>query len=124
MLAQLNEIGIVQLVQWDVLLFVYSHGTSIASAQNISRLLGYSKADVGSALEFLSSAGLIERSRNANGVRIYQFARTSPDDLRLRALDELMNMTKGRHGRLLLIKQLRQGAIGKDRLWRSPLHLA
>jgi hypothetical protein len=113
---QLNELGIGSLAEWDVLAFINSHGTSIASAENISRLLGYSKASVGAALDSLTSAGLIQRSRNSNGVRIYQPAALE-GDLRQRALHELMQMGEGRDGRLLLIKHLGQNVT------RNPLSL-
>ena len=117
----LDILGIVNFAQWDVLAFIYSHGTNIASAEYIARLLGYTKAAVGAALDSLTAAGLVQRSRNSNGVRIYKFARL-PDEMRQRSLDELLEIAHGREGRLMLIKHLRRDITGKTPQRRGPLH--
>jgi DNA-binding MarR family transcriptional regulator len=70
----LETLRIYNLADWDVLVFVYRHGTSLVSAEQIARLLGYGKTAVGAALESLTSTGLVQRSRNSHGVRLYQFA--------------------------------------------------
>jgi DNA-binding transcriptional ArsR family regulator len=120
----LTTLGIAHLAEWDVLAFIYSHGTSLASAEKIASLLGYNKAAVGSALDSLTAKGLVHRSRNSRGVRLYQFVGTGPDDPPQHALEELMKVAEEREGRLLLVKHLRQAAMGKDVRERGGLHLA
>ena len=36
-------VGISLLSEWDVLVFVYRHGASLTSAEQIARLIGYEK---------------------------------------------------------------------------------
>jgi DNA-binding MarR family transcriptional regulator len=112
-----------RLADWDVLAFVSRHGTSLASAERISRLVGYSKATVGAALDSLTSTGLVQRSRNSHGIRLYRLALTE-GDVRLRALEEVMQVVNDRKGRLLLINHLRQTVTRKERRERGGLHLA
>jgi hypothetical protein len=114
----LNALRICHLVEWDVLVFIYHHGTSLASAEKISHLLGYRKAAVSAALASLDSKGLLQRSRDSCGIRLYQIAATFQDDSRRYSLEELMNVAGERKGRLLVISHLQHGAgAGKLRLW-------
>jgi DNA-binding MarR family transcriptional regulator len=122
--AHLETLGISQIAEWDVLAFIYRHGTSLASAEQIARLFGYGKAAVGAALESLTSTGLVQRSRNSRGVRLYRFTAAGPEDSRQRALEELMKAAEERQGRLLLIGHLRQAVAGKQQRGRGGLHLA
>jgi DNA-binding MarR family transcriptional regulator len=102
----LATVGMEVLCQWDVLVFLYRHQTSLVSAEQIARLLGYATSAVGATLDNLESLGLVERSRAAQGVRLYQF--TAPTDPpRGDALDQLMTCTDSRAVRLLLAKKLR-----------------
>jgi DNA-binding MarR family transcriptional regulator len=120
----LSTLGIAHLAEWDVLAFIHSHGPSLASAEKIAALLGYSKPDVGSALDSLTAHGLVQRSRNSHGVRLYQFTDAgSNDGLRI-ALEELMKIAENRQGRLLLAGQLRQNGRSADLRGRKGLHLA
>lgn len=118
----LNTLGVACLAEWDVLAFIYLHGTSLASAEQIARLLGYNKAIVGAALDFLTTSSLIRRSRNSQGARLYQLAAAVPGDSRQRILEELMTVMDDRAGRLLLIRHLRPS--GKDSRRPGGLHLA
>jgi len=118
----LSTLGIVHLAEWDVLAFIYRHGTSLAGAERIASLLGYSRSVVGSALDSLTGKRLVQRSRNSRGVRIYQFIGAVPDVSLQLALDELMKVAGERPGRLLLIKHLKQAAAGKNQ--RGGLQLA
>ena len=124
MVKHLNTLGIAHLAEWDVLAFIYRHGTSLASAEKISSLVGYCKAEVGSAIDSLTAKGLVQRSRNSRGVRFYQFIGAAPDGSRRKSLDELMEVAEEREGRLLLIRHLRQDADAKDLRKRGGLHLA
>jgi DNA-binding MarR family transcriptional regulator len=120
----LGTLGIEHLAEWDVLAFVYHHGTSIANAEQISSLVGYTKAIVGVALESLTAKGLVQRSRNAHGVRLYRTVRAVPGDPLQLALEELLKIAEDRQGRLLLSRHLRHATSGRDLRGRGGLHLA
>src|SRR5229473_1778163 len=67
----LKTLGIESLCQWDVLVFLYRHQSSLVSAEDIARFLGYATVEVVAALDSLESSGLVERSRVSQGVRLY-----------------------------------------------------
>lgn len=119
-----EALRIYQIAEWDVLAFLSRHGPTLASAEHIARLLGYSRVKVGSALDLLTANGLVERSRSSNGVRLYRFAAFIASDSQRLSLNELINMGKDRKGRLLFIRHLRQISSEKDLRERSGLHLA
>src|SRR5215472_16125997 len=74
----LKTLGVESLPQWDVLVFLCRHLTSLVGAEHIARLLGYETGAVVAALDSLESLGLVNRSRVDQGVRLYQFA--TPED--------------------------------------------
>jgi biotin operon repressor len=111
----LETLRIFNLTEWDVLAFICRHGTSLASAEQIARLLGYGKAAVGAALDSLTSIGLVKRSRNSRGVRLYQSAPAVSGDPRQSSLEELIKVAEERQGRLLLIGHLQRPAAGEQR---------
>jgi hypothetical protein len=76
----LKTLGIASLCQWDVLVFLYRHQTSLVSADFIARLLGYASGPVIAALEVLEFLGILERFRVSQIVRLYKF--TAPSDPR------------------------------------------
>jgi hypothetical protein len=51
----LNTLGIASLCQWDVLVFLYRHQTSLVGADFIARLLGYARARLSPPWTFWSS---------------------------------------------------------------------
>jgi hypothetical protein len=124
----LKTLGIESLCQWDVLVFQYRHQSSLVSTEHIVRFLGYASADVVAALNHLESSGLVERSRDTQGVRLYQVTRQVTgweDPARRDALERLLTFVDshtGRLVRLLLAERLR----GSDRLDPNksdfPLH--
>ena len=97
--------GISLLCDWDVFAFVYRHITSLASADQIARLVGYESTIVGEALDRLERQKLIERSRPSRGVRFYRVL-TSTDVDHGRCLRELITLSESRAGRLELAKRL------------------
>ena len=106
----LKTLGIESLCQWDVLVFLYRHQSSLVSAEHIARFLGYATAEVVAALDSLESSGLVERSRVSQGVRLYQL--TAPaDPTRSDASERLMTLADSHTVRLLLARRLR----GSDR---------
>jgi len=75
-----KTLGITTKCQWDVLIFLYRHQTSLVGADFIARLLGYANGASVAALEVLEGLGLVVRSRLSQIVRLYQF--TPPYTLR------------------------------------------
>jgi DNA-binding transcriptional ArsR family regulator len=106
----LQTLGIESLCQWDVLVFLFRHQSSLVSAEHIARLLGYATGEVVAALDSLESSGLVERSRVSQGVRLYQ-ATAPADPTRRDALERLMTFADSHTVRLLLARRLR----GSDR---------
>jgi DNA-binding MarR family transcriptional regulator len=122
--GHLATLRINSLAEWDSLAFIYRHGTSLASPEQIAQLLGYNSSVIGAALDSLASTGLIERSRNTHGLRVYRLAVAVPGDPRQRALEELISVAEERRARLVLIRLLQQAATSKDRRESGGLHLA
>jgi DNA-binding MarR family transcriptional regulator len=107
--------GISLLSEWDVLAFVYSHGASLASSDQIARLIGYESTVVRAALDRLESENLIECSRPSSGVRFYRIP-ASTDAGRQRCLQQTVSLSETRAGRLLLAKRLKpEGRVGPRR---------
>jgi DNA-binding MarR family transcriptional regulator len=100
-----DSVGISLLCDWDVFAFVYRHVTSLTSADQIARLVGYESKVVGGALDRLERQKLIERSRPSRGVRLYRVL-TSKDIAHRRCLRELVTLSESRAGRLELAKRL------------------
>jgi DNA-binding IclR family transcriptional regulator len=119
-----EALKIYHIAEWDVLAFLSRHGPTLASAEHIARLIGYSRVKVGCALDLLTATGLVERSRSSNGVRLYRFAVFIASDSLRFSLRELMNAAKDRKGRLLFIRHLQQISSAKELRERSGLHLA
>ena len=106
----LKTLGVESLCQWDMLVFLYRHQTSLAGVELIANLLGYATEPVVAALDYLESLGLVQRSRVSQNVRRYQFSVPS-DPLRGDAFKRLLALADSRAGRVLLAKKLR----GDDR---------
>jgi len=102
----LEGLGISLLSEWDVLAFLYRHGVSLTTGDQIGRLIGYESAVVSDALDRLEREKLIERSRLLQGVRLHRIS-TSTNAGRRRCLLQLVSLSKSRAGRLLLAKQLK-----------------
>ena len=112
----LQTLGIESLCQWDMLVFLYRHQTSLVGVQLIANLLGYATEPVVAALDFLESRRLVQRSRVSRNVRMYQF--TAPPSVPPSeggervvgdALERLLALADSRAGRVLLSKKLRGG---------------
>jgi biotin operon repressor len=109
----LKTLGIDSLCQWDVLVFLYRHQSSLVSAEHIARFLGYGTAEVVAALDSLESSGLVERSRVSQGVRLYQLTEIPPTSASEagesgvgRALERLMTLVDSRTLRVLQARRL------------------
>ena len=105
---RLGTLGVSQLVEWDVLVFLYRHGTSLTSAAQIAHLLGADKMAVSGALDRLESLDLLQRSRGFQGIRLFRFLAPA-DPSRHSSVKELMSLAAKRPGRLQLLKHLDRG---------------
>jgi hypothetical protein len=122
--AWFRTLGLESLTQWDMLVFLYRHQTSLVGAEFIARLLGYATAPVVDALDVLESLGLVERSRALQGVRLYQFAQPA-DPPRRDAFARLTALAESRTGRLRLYKKLKpRNQTSQERLHASQRFLA
>jgi DNA-binding MarR family transcriptional regulator len=101
---------------------VYRHVTSLTTAEQIARLLGYESAAVGGALERLETQKLIESSRPSRGVRLYRVI-NSKDVEHQRCLQKLVSLSESRAGRIELARHLSpfsSGSLRGEALGRSP----
>lgn len=119
----LELVRISLLSEWDVLVFLYRHGTSLATAGQIGLLLGYGSVTVGKALDRLGSLGLVERSRSSQGVRLYRFAVPMNSTCR-QSMEQLLDLSENRSGRLIMARRLRERARSKQPHASAGLHLA
>ena len=104
----LKTLGIESLCQWDVLAFCHGHPMSLLGPAYLASLLGYEIGPVAAALDVLESQRLVERSRVAQGVRMYRF--TVPADPQRRdASERLFALANSRAGRVVLSTKLRAG---------------
>src|SRR6266446_8273778 len=103
----LKSLGISLLSEWDVLVFLYRHGTILTSAAQIANFLGHGSAPVIAALDRLESLGFIMRSRGSEGIRLYRFS-VPKDPSRCSCFMELMILAEKRTGRLLLLQHLQR----------------
>jgi hypothetical protein len=106
--SMLKTLGITSLCQWDVVVFLYRHQTSLLGANFIAHLLGYASDPVVAALDTLAFLGLVERSRVSQVARLYQFTVPS-DPLRRDAWMALLPLASHRAGRVRLAQHLRSG---------------
>jgi DNA-binding MarR family transcriptional regulator len=102
----LDDVGISLLSEWDILIFVYRHGASLASADQIARLIGYESSVVSYGLDRLEREKLIERSRPSQGVCFYRIL-ASMDAGHRRCLRQLISLSESRAGRLQLAERLK-----------------
>jgi DNA-binding MarR family transcriptional regulator len=101
-----DNVGVSLLCDWDVFTFVYRHVTSLTSADQIARLIGYESGVVGGALDRLERQKLIERSRPSRGVRLYSVLNSNDVEHRC-CLRKLVILSESRAGRLELAKRLK-----------------
>ena len=102
----LDGTGISLLSEWDVLIFVYRHGASLTSADQIARLIGYESKVVNDVLDRLEREKRIERSRPSRGVCFYRIL-ASMDAGHRRCFHRLIGLSESRAGRLQLAERLK-----------------
>jgi DNA-binding MarR family transcriptional regulator len=102
----LSRMGISLLSEWDMLAFVFRHGPSLTSTEQIARLIGYESTVVDAALDRLESEKLIERVGFSSAVRLHRML-VSTDAGHRRCLQQLVRLSENRAGRILLTKILK-----------------
>jgi hypothetical protein len=102
----LESLGVSLLIDWDVLIFVFHHGVTLSSADQMARCLCWESTRIGNALGRLESLMLIETSRRSRGVRFYRVV-VSPEGSRQSCFQQLLSLTGNRAGRLMLAKILK-----------------
>lgn len=103
----LETLGINEICQLDVLVFLHHHRTALLSAEQMAGFMCHGSAAVVAALDHLESLRIVERSRLSQGARIYQVI-PLPDGPRGRAFQELMALMESRAGRLAITEKLRE----------------
>src|SRR5262245_55334895 len=105
--AMLVRLGIETMAQWDLLVFLVRHDSSLLGMEDLARLTGYPVESIITALEVLESRRLVERSRIAQTIRLYRV--TPPvESHRSRALEQLLRLNGHRQGRALLSRNLQK----------------
>jgi DNA-binding MarR family transcriptional regulator len=107
--GRLEIVRISQLCEWNVLTFLHRHGTSLASAEQIALLLGYSRSAIGEALDHLVTLRLVHRSRSSQGVSLYRLV-TPLDSAFQQGIEEVLKLLEKRSGRLPVARSLRERA--------------
>jgi DNA-binding transcriptional ArsR family regulator len=119
----LDTWGISFLGEWDLLVFLKRHLTSLSTVEQISRLLGYGKPVVVEALEKMEQAGLVRPSRASQSARFYQLV-ASVDPSRQGSFELLLKLIEDPIVRGMVARKLAHAPpIGKG-LRRTGLYLS
>jgi len=111
----LRLLGVTSRCQWDVLVFLSRHQTTLLGAADLARLLGYPSEVIVVALDVLETQELVTRSRISQGARLY-YCRVLPDAPRRAAFAHLQTLAADRVGRVRVAQQLRQDSTPMERL--------
>lgn len=103
----LTTLGVTSLCQWDVLVFLYQHQTTLLGVVDLARLLGYTSNTIVTALDGLETQELVAGSRVSYGARLYR-VRVPPDSPRGAAFARLYTLAADRAGRVRVAQQLRR----------------
>jgi DNA-binding MarR family transcriptional regulator len=119
----LHTLGVGSRCQWDVLVFLSCHQTTLLGTADLARLPGYASNEIVVALDVLETLELVERSRVSQGARLYQclVPHTSP---RREALAQLQALTAHRAGRVLIATQLRRDRTPEETAQQARHFLA
>jgi hypothetical protein len=106
--ACLTGMGISSPIDWDVLVFVYQHQSSLTNAEQIAHMVGYPPTVVNDALENLESLKLLRRSRASSGASLYRCVPSVADSVSYGYFRQLIAAVEDRTGRLGITKELRK----------------
>jgi hypothetical protein len=110
----LTTLGVTSRCQWDVLVFLARHQSTLIGAADLARLLGYAQQALVVALDHLESLGLVARSRVSQGARLYQCGGPLAG-ARGTAWGRLQALATTRAGRVRIARQLRPDATPIER---------
>jgi hypothetical protein len=104
----LHTLGVVSHCQWDVLVFLARHQTTLLGVESLAQLLGYAPELIVAAVEGLESLALVTRSRVSQGARLYEcmVPPTSPCGV---AFARLQALADHHAGQVLVATQLQRG---------------
>ena len=119
----LQTLGVASLCQWDVLIFLYRHQTTLLGTAELARLLGYASDSIVVALDVLESLALVTRSRVSQGARLYQFGLPF-SSRRGAAFAQLQALAADRAGRVRVAQQLRRDRTHGEMLQAAKRFLA
>jgi DNA-binding MarR family transcriptional regulator len=118
----LNAWGISLLHEWDLLVFLHRHRTTLTTVERISRLLGYSRALIAEALEKLERIGLVRRSRSSKEIRFYRLT-VSVDSSRQVCFELLLKLMDVPIARGMRARKLAYVPLTGNTLRRTGLYL-
>jgi DNA-binding MarR family transcriptional regulator len=119
----LSTLGVTSLCQWDVLVFLYRHQTTLLGVVDLARLLGYPSDSIVVALDVLEALSFVVRSRVSQGARLYQFS-VSLDSPSGEAFTRLQALADHRPGRIRVAQQLRLDRTHGETLQAAKRFLA
>lgn len=102
----LESLGISQMAEWDVLVFLHRHGVSLLRPDKIARLIGYEDKLIEDAMNRLESRGLIARSRPFEKAHLYQVS-VSIHAENSKCFQQMMSLADTREGRLLVAREFK-----------------
>lgn len=101
----MKTLGISLLTEWDLLVFVFRHGTSLICTGDIAELMGYERTVVSDALDRLEREKLVERSRPSRGVFLYRI-HPAMEAARRHCVGQLVSMSQRPGVRMLIAERL------------------
>jgi DNA-binding MarR family transcriptional regulator len=119
----LKTLGVTSLCQWDVLVYLYRHQTTLLGAADLARLLGYPSDSIVVALDVLEALAFVTRSRVSQGARLYQFS-ILLDSRGGEAFTRLQALADHRPGRVRVAQQLRLDRTHGETLQAAKRFLA
>jgi MarR family len=119
----LTTLGVGSRCQWDVLVFLARHQSTLLGAADLARLLGYASQTMVVALDVLESLELVARSRVSQGARLYQCG-APLDGARGTAWSRLQALATTRTGRVRIARQLRLDHTPTERADQAQHFLA
>src|SRR5262245_61639038 len=102
----LRTVGVESQCQWDLLIFLYRHRTTLMTPERLAKLMGYRVDTVNAALDSLEALELLQRV-GSWGARLYEFSLPAAP-LRRAALERLLALSDLREGRLAVWKHVRR----------------
>ena len=117
----LQAIGVESQCQWDLMIFLYRHQTTLMSPESLATLMGSRGEVVTAALDLLEALQLVKRA--GSYARLYEFTRPVAP-WRRAALDRLLALSGVREGRITVRRHLRRDRSLQEGLENSRQFLA